>query len=350
MNEITELKPFSIYIHLPFCNVKCNYCDFYVIIKQERKHQLLYSLLKEIEYFAEIYSTKGFLQTVYFGGGTPSIVEPEYIETILSRIKKLFQHAEDWEVTLESNPNTFDETKLKEFKSVGINRLSIGVQSFLDEDLKFLTRDHDSNKAFESIENAIKSGFENINIDLIFSIPGQTVDDWKKNLAFAVSFPITHISTYSLTLEPGTSLYYQVKHGLTYLSSIEQDADMYEYVMDFLPEHGFFQYEVSNFAKNGFESVHNLNYWYRINYLGFGPSSHSLWDNRRWHNYKNITRYDESIKKNHHAIKNEEFLNPNEIYNERIYLGLRSKGINLVQFEEEFGINLLKILLFEFSI
>lgn len=303
---------------------------------------MLYSLLREIDYFAEIYSDKGFLQTVYFGGGTPSILEPEYIEKILSKIRQLFQHVEDWEITLESNPNTIDEVKLKEFQAAGVNRLSIGVQSFIDDDLNFLTRDHDAKTAIKSIEVAIKSGFQNINIDLIFSIPGQTLDDWKKNLETAVSFPIHHISAYSLTLEPGTSLYYQVKHGLTYLRSIEQDADMYEFLMDFLPLHDFNQYEVSNFSKQGFECVHNLNYWYRINYLGFGPSSHSLWDNRRWHNFRNITRYNEMISQHRHAIKSEEFLNPNEIYNERIYLGLRSRGINLIQFEEEFGINLLK--------
>jgi len=336
------LNPFSIYVHIPFCNLKCNYCDFYVVIKHDKKNPLLYSLLREIDYFSEIYQDKGYLQTIYFGGGTPSIVEPSYLAQIINKLTKIFKHPEDIEITIESNPNTIDEAKLKEFLAIGINRLSIGVQSFNDDDLKYLTRDHDRNTALQSIEAAARAGFENINIDLMFSIPGQTLDDWKENLRIAVQLPIKHISAYSLTLEPGTSLYYQSKRGLIYLPSIEQDADMYEFTMDFLPENGFVQYEVSNFSKPGYESIHNLNYWYRINYLGFGPSSHSLWDNRRWHNYRNISKYIDTVNQNRNAIKDEEFLNPTEIYNERIYLGLRSRGINLKQLEEEFNINLLK--------
>lgn len=336
------MKPFSIYIHLPFCNVKCNYCDFYVIIKNDKKNPLLYSLLREIEYFGQIYSDKGYLQTIYFGGGTPSLVEPTYLNQIIKKLKSIFRYPDDIEITIESNPNTLDEEKLKDFLSIGINRLSIGVQSFFDEDLEFLTRDHNRKTALESIELAAKSGFENINIDLIFSIPDQTLENWKENLRIAVQQPIKHISAYSLTLEEGTSLFYQAKKGIIYLPSIEHDADMYEFTMDFLSAQGFTQYEVSNFSKLGYESIHNLNYWYRINYLGLGPSSHSLWDNRRWHNFRNISRYIKEVNEKGHAIKDEEFLNPTEIYNERIYLGLRSRGINLKQFEEEFNINLLK--------
>lgn len=336
------MKPFSVYVHLPFCNVKCNYCDFYVVINHEKKNPLLYSLLREIEYFGEIYHDKGYLQTIYFGGGTPSIVEPSYIQQIIKKLTSIFKYPQDIEITIESNPNTIDEKKLKDLYSLGVNRISIGVQSFNDDDLKYLTRDHDSKTALRSIELAAKSGFQNINIDLMFSIPGQTLEDWKENLRIAVQQPIKHISAYSLTLEPGTSLYYQAKRGIIYLPSIEQDADMYEFTMDFLSENGFQQYEVSNFCKEGFESIHNLNYWYRINYLGFGPSSHSLWDNRRWHNFRNITRYIQNVNDHRNAIKDEEFLNPTEIYNERIYLGLRSRGINLKQLEEEFNINLLK--------
>lgn len=336
------MEPFSIYIHIPFCNIKCNYCDFYVVIKDTKKNPLLYSLLREIEYFAEIYRTKGYVQTIYFGGGTPSLLEPEYINQILKKIKSLFNADNILEVTIEANPNTLTEDKLKGFLEAGINRISIGVQSFNNEDLKYLTRDHDKDTAIRSIELASKAGFENINIDLIFSIPGQTLDDWKSNLDLAVRLPIKHISAYSLTLERGTSLFYQVEKGLTHLRTIEQDADMYEFTMDFLPEHGFKQYEVSNFAKEGYESIHNLNYWYRINYLGFGPSAHSLWESRRWHNFRNITRYIDKVNQNRHAIKDEEFLNPPEIYNERIYLGLRSRGINLKKLEDDFNINLLK--------
>lgn len=336
------MNPFSIYIHIPFCNIKCNYCDFYVVIKDTKRNSLLYFLLREIEYFEEIYRSKGYVQTIYFGGGTPSLLEPEYINQIIKKIKSSFNADNILEITIEANPNTLTEDKLKGFLEAGINRISIGVQSFNNEDLKYLTRDHDKDTAIRSIELAAKAGFENINIDLIFSIPGQTLDDWKSNLDLAVRLPIKHISAYSLTLERGTSLFYKVDKGLTHLRSIEQDADMYEFTMDFLPDHGFKQYEVSNFAKEGYESIHNLNYWYRINYLGFGPSAHSLWESRRWYNFRNITRYIDQVNKNRHAIKDEEFLNPPEIYNERIYLGLRSRGINLKKLEDDFNINLLK--------
>jgi oxygen-independent coproporphyrinogen-3 oxidase len=335
------VKKSSIYIHIPFCDVKCNYCDFYVQIKHSRKSQLLDSLKREIEYFAELYKDKSIFHTIYFGGGTPSLVEPKYIAKIITTLRSNFIFDEYVEITLETNPETVDGYKLDEFRSIGINRLSIGVQSFNDEDLDFLTRNHNGKQAIECVELAAKSGFRNINVDLIFSLPSQSLESWKQNLSMTIDLPIQHISAYSLILEPGTSLFYQVKNGLTALRSIEHDADSYELLIDFLTDNNFFQYEVSNFTKPGFECIHNLNYWYHVNYLGFGPSAHSLWDDKRWNNFSNITRYLNSVKMNCNGIKREEFLNPTELYNERIYLGLRSRGLDLTLFEKDFNISLL---------
>lgn len=340
-NEEHDVKRSSIYVHIPFCDIKCNYCDFYVQINHSKYDSLLTSLINEIEYFSRLYKDKSTFHTIYFGGGTPSLVEPKYIDKIISTLKSNFIFDENVEITLETNPGTVDEGKLKELRSIGINRLSIGVQSFNDNDLEFLTRNHNSRQALECVELAAKTGYSNINIDLIFSIPSQSFEEWKRNLQTAINLPIQHISAYSLTLESGTSLFYEVKNGLTSLSSIEHDADSYEYLIDSLTENNFFQYEVSNFAKPGFGCVHNLNYWYHINYLGFGPSAHSLWDERRWKNYSNITRYINAVTEKQNGVKSEEFLNPTELYNERIYLGLRSKGIDLALFEKDFNISLL---------
>ncbi len=335
------MKKSSIYVHIPFCDIKCNYCDFYVQINHSKYDLLLDSLKKEIQYFSSLYKDKSTFHTIYFGGGTPSLVEPEYIDKIIATLKSNFIFDERVEITLETNPGTVDESKLQELRSIGVNRLSIGAQSFNEDDLEFLTRNHNSKQAVECIEIAAKSGFRNINVDLIFSIPGQSLETWKDNLAAAIALPIQHISAYSLILEPGTSLNYQVKHGLTSLRSIEHDAESYESLIDTLVDNNFLQYEVSNFSKPGFECIHNLNYWYHVNYLGFGPSAHSLWDAKRWNNYSNITRYIDAVKINQHGIKSEEFLNPTELYNERIYLGLRSRGVDLDLFEKDFDILLL---------
>lgn len=335
------MKKSSIYVHIPFCDIKCNYCDFYVQINHSKYDLLLDSLKKEIQYFSDRYKDKSTFHTIYFGGGTPSLVEPEYIDKIITTLKSRFIFDAHVEITLETNPDTVDEIKLRELKSIGINRLSIGVQSFNDDDLEFLTRNHSGKQAAECIDIAAKSGYGNINIDLIFSIPGQALETWKDNLAVALTLPIQNISAYSLILEPGTSLYYNVKHGFSSLRSIEHDAESYEYLIDTLVRNNFVQYEVSNFAKPGFECIHNLNYWYHVNYLGFGPSAHSLWNDKRWNNFSNITRYIEAVKSVQHGIKSEEFLNPTELYNERIYLGLRSRGIDLNLFKQDFNISLL---------
>ncbi len=187
------MKETALYIHIPFCDHKCIYCDFYSIITSDNINPFLQSLKKEINHFSEIYSEDRIFSSIYFGGGTPSLMEPSYISEIINHLKRNFDIKSDAEITLETNPGTVDKNKLKEFLSAGINRLSVGIQSFHNDELKFLTRIHDSETAIETIKNAKQAGFENISLDLIFNLPGQTKQKWAENLSQAVSLPITHL-------------------------------------------------------------------------------------------------------------------------------------------------------------
>lgn len=338
-NMLEKLKDSSLYIHIPFCEHKCIYCDFYSIITFENQIEFIKCLKKEIDFYSQSDFKDAEFSTIFFGGGTPSILEPNQIEDILNHLFKKFNFSNNLEITLETNPGTVDETKLKLFKQAGINRLSIGIQSFDENDLKFLTRIHDKKTAINTVQTAYSSGFENLNIDLIFNLPNQTKEKWKSNLKIAVNLPITHISTYSLILERGTILNKMVLDGKVKIQDEDYDADLYELTIDFLTSHGFNQYEVSNFAKNGFECEHNLAYWNHKNYLGLGPSAHSFFGNRRWWNYSSLKRYLTEVQTNGHAQMSYEILSEFELLNEYIMLALRSKGLNLQELTEKFGID-----------
>jgi len=329
------MKKISIYIHIPFCRHKCIYCDFYSIITDESINEYIAALCQEIEYYSVQNNYE--VETIYFGGGTPSLLSANQIENILNHIRKNFYVQPNAETTIETNPGTVDLQKLIDFRQIGINRISIGVQTFDENELKFLTRIHDKNSAVETVLNAEKAGFANINLDLIFNLPGQTKNIWKQNLEKAIELPITHISTYSLILERGTILNKMVLDGKVVLQDDDYDADLYEYTIDFLTKKGFIQYEVSNFCKSGFECLHNLNYWQHKNYLGFGTSSHSFLDNKRWWNYSSLKMYIENIKRKKTAVRSFEILNINELEQEYIMLAMRSKGINIKEFINKFG-------------
>jgi len=329
------MKKISIYIHIPFCRHKCIYCDFYSIITDESINEYIAALCQEIEYYSVQNNYE--VETIYFGGGTPSLLSANQIENILNHIRKNFYVQPNAETTIETNPGTVELQKLIDFRQIGINRISIGVQTFDENELKFLTRIHDKNSAVETVLNAEKAGFANINLDLIFNLPGQTKNIWKQNLEKAIELPITHISTYSLILERGTILNKMVLDGKVVLQDDDYDADLYEYTIDFLTKKGFIQYEVSNFCKSGFECLHNLNYWQHKNYLGFGTSSHSFLDNKRWWNYSSLKMYIENIKRKKTAVRSFEILNINELEQEYIMLAMRSKGINIKEFINKFG-------------
>lgn len=325
------------YIHIPFCDHKCIYCDFYSIITSDNISNYLSALKKEIEYYSKIYSGERELFTIYFGGGTPSLMEPFYIAEIINHIKNNFAVDENAEVTLETNPGTVDLNKFIEFKKAGINRISVGIQSFNKDELKFLTRIHDSETAYQTILNAQEAGFENISLDLIFNLPGQTKQKWMSNLEKAAALPVNHISAYSLILERGTILNKMVIDGKVEMQDEDYDAELYEETIDFLLAKGFEQYEVSNFAKPGYECIHNKAYWDYTEYLSFGTSAHSFVKNKRWWNYSSLKFYIDAINKMQHAVAGNEILNKEEMMEEYVMLALRGEGLYLDKFKKLFG-------------
>jgi len=264
-------------------------------------------------------------------------MEPEYIKKIIDILKQNFVTDKNIEITLETNPGTVDKNKLVKLKALGINRISIGIQSFDNENLKFLTRIHNCENAIKTVEDSFNVGFDNISIDLIFNIPGQSKVGWIKNLEIAAALPINHISAYSLILERGTILNKMVLDKKVIIEGEEFDADLYETTIDFLSGGGFEQYEVSNYAKPGYQSIHNNFYWTHKEYLGFGCSAHSFVNSERWWNYSNITRYIESVKHKSVGVKNREMLNKNQLMDEYLMLHLRGNGLDLKQFKKKFG-------------
>ena len=331
------MKDSALYIHIPFCDHKCIYCDFYSIITSDNITLFFNSLTKEIEYFSKLYSVDRKFSSIFFGGGTPSLMQPEYIADIINHLKKYFLVNTDAEITMETNPGTVDKAKLKSFKDAGINRISIGIQSFDEEELKFLTRIHDKQTAIQTVNNAADVGFENISIDLIFNLPNQTKEKWIENLNTAIALPIKHISTYSLILEHGTILNKMVLDKKVTMQDEDYDADLYETTIDFLLSNGFYQYEVSNFTKPGFECMHNNAYWRYREYLSFGTSSHSFVDGKRWWNYSSLKKYISEIELNNHAIMNSEIISKEQMHEEYVMLAMRSSGLDLGDYRKKFS-------------
>ena len=336
------MKTTACYIHIPFCDHKCIYCDFYSVITSDTITSFLQSLKEEINYYGSKFSSNRILTSIFFGGGTPSLMEPAYLKEIISTINKKFSISDSAEITMETNPGTVDINKLTEFRKAGFNRISIGIQSFNDDELKFLTRIHDSETAIRTINEAVEAGFENINIDLIFNLPKQTKEKWLFNLKTACTLPVNHISAYSLIVENGTILNKMIIDGKVIMQDEDYDADLYETTIENLEAKGFLQYEVSNFAKPGFECLHNNSYWHYNDYFGFGTSAHSFIDGKRWWNYSSVKRYVSEITNNGKATANHEMLTPEEIHNEYVMLALRSSGIELRSYKKRFGSDWLK--------
>jgi oxygen-independent coproporphyrinogen-3 oxidase len=331
------MKEAALYIHIPFCDHKCIYCDFYSIITKDNISPFLQSLKEEINYYSDIYSDGRIFTSIYFGGGTPSLMSASYIAGIIDELNGKFEVSADAEITLETNPGTVDKKKLEEFRRAGINRISIGIQSFHNNELKFLTRIHNSQTAVETVLNARESGFDDISVDLIFNLPGQTRQRWAENLKSAVSLPITHLSAYSLILERGTILNKMVLDKKVILQDDDYDADLYEYAIDFLENKNFLQYEVSNFCLPGYECRHNNAYWHYRDYLSFGTSAHSFVDGKRWWNFSSLKKYIHEIDVKQSAVAGSELLGKEQQLNEYVMLALRSSGINLPELKEKFG-------------
>ena len=325
------MKKSAIYIHIPFCKVKCIYCDFYSITNREKQIPLFTKLLiKEIKSYKNYRNKDWNFNTIFFGGGTPSILPSKDIEKILEELDKTFNISSVKEITLEANPGEASLEFLKDIKKIGINRLSMGFQSFNNKLLKKLGRLHKSEDCLKTFKKARKAGFDNINTDMIFNIPSLTTNDWKKDLSKLVSLNPEHISAYSLTVEPSTQLFNLVKNKKVIMPIEEIDIEQFLITKEILLNNNYIHYEISNYSKKNKECKHNLNYWKLNPYLSFGPSAHSYDGKKRWWNVKSLEKYLTLLKNDSTPVENFEILSTNDNYNEIILNGLRlSNGIEL---------------------
>jgi len=317
----------GIYVHIPFCKVKCIYCDFYSITEQEHQREHFTNMLcKEIELYSKQHQFDFNIDTIFIGGGTPSILTPFQLNKILETLNKVYKLESNCEITLEANPGEAPLNKLKSFKSSGINRLSLGFQSLQPELLKFLTRIHTREQAIETYNNARNIGFENINIDMIFSIPNQTQKMLESDLQTIIKLAPNHISAYSLTVESGTELNRMVKKNITIMPKDDDNLNMLLFVRKFLSTHNFTPYEISNFAAAGNECKHNIHYWKSDPYLAFGPSAHGFNGNQRWWNVRSLDEYLKRLEKNKSPINQSELTSNSMRFNEILLNGLRLKN------------------------
>lgn len=326
----------GIYIHIPFCRKACSYCDFHFSTSLQNKHAFLQALKKEIVLQKDYLGTKK-ISTLYFGGGTPSLLEQGELLDIFETLHMYFEIDKDAEITLEANPDDLTAAKVSELRSTPVNRFSIGIQSFYDEDLQLMNRAHTAAEAAAAVKHARDKGFENITIDLIYGIPTLTDEKWRSNLEQAFALGISHISAYCLTVEPGTALAHAVKTGKIKDVDEEQSARQFEIMLESMTGNGFVQYEISNFCRDGCYSRHNSNYWLKENYLGLGPSAHSYNGISRQWNVSGNSRYIRSLENNRLDIESET-LAAAQRYNEYVLTSLRTIwGTSLERIGKEYG-------------
>lgn len=336
----------GLYIHIPFCKQACHYCDFHFSTSLQNKDAFLTALKKEIilqkEYFSNSLSFpqgdgRGEVSTIYFGGGTPSLLSKNELNEIFDCLHNNFKINPDAEMTLEANPDDLTEEKIIELKSTPVNRLSIGIQSFYDEDLKLMNRAHTAEESIRAVKLAQENGFNNITIDLIYGIPGLTNHRWRNNLQIAFALNVNHISAYCLTVEPKTALAHQIKMGSVKNVDEQNGSEQFEIMLDAMHQNDFIQYEISNFCRNGAFSKHNSNYWKKENYLGLGPSAHSFNGATRQWNVSNNALYIQSIEKGELNFE-KEILSAEQRYNEYVMTSLRTIwGVDLEYLEQNFG-------------
>ncbi len=324
----------GIYIHIPFCKQACHYCDFHFSTSLKKKEELVNALCTELVLRKN--ELDGNVETIYLGGGTPSLLSSEELQQIFETIYSNFKVSENPEITLEANPDDVSKEQIHKFTNSQINRLSIGIQSFFEEDLKLMNRAHNASEALESIKNA-KQYFENISIDLIYGIPGMGNERWKKNLEIVLSLDVPHLSCYALTVEPKTALKKFIEKGIVPPVDEEAAKQHYEILLSETEKAGLENYEFSNFGKPGFHSRNNTAYWEGKPYLGIGPSAHSYDGKFRSWNIANNTKYIKSIEAGE-LPSEKELLSKQDKYNEYIMTGLRTKkGVSLGKVESEFG-------------
>ncbi|KQX08896.1 radical SAM family heme chaperone HemW [Flavobacterium sp. Root420] len=332
----------GIYIHIPFCKQACHYCDFHFSTSMKKKDEMVLALAKEIVMRKNEFKND-VVETIYFGGGTPSVLTNDEINFLISEVYKNYKVSENPEITLEANPDDLSTERIFELSKSPINRLSIGIQSFYEEDLKMMNRAHNSAEAKKCLEEATKY-FDNISLDLIYGIPGLTDEMWKQNIETALSFGVPHISSYALTVEPKTALRKLIDTGKIAEPQDEVASNHFMILVDTLQKNGFIHYELSNFGKENYFSRNNSAYWLGKKYIGIGPSAHSYDGEKRGWNVANNSLYLKSIQENILPIETE-ILSKSDRYNEYIMTGLRTIwGVSLERIEKEFGLEYLDYL------
>lgn len=329
----------GLYIHIPFCLSKCGYCSFYSIESVNLIPEFVSALKEEIKNYSNIFS---LFDTIYFGGGTPSLLTPRQLAEILEAVNKYYKIDKNSEITLEANPGDISLQYLKELRGIGINRLNIGIQSFDDKILRFLGRRHSVKEAVAAIEAARQAGFNNMGIDLIYGVHGLGIKSWENTLQKAVSFAPEHISSYQLSLDIKTPLYKKYSSANWHLPDEKTELKLFLTTSEELESTGYIHYEVSNFARlDKFKSRHNQKYWRHVPYLGLGPAAHSLLNNKRWWNKALVKTYIKEIASGKMPVEGSEILSNEQLQLEAMFLGLRTKtGIDLKRYKTKYNIDL----------
>lgn len=341
--NLSTLGDMGLYVHIPFCKQKCMYCDFPAYQNlQDYYETYVYALVQEMDLWVSEHpeSKAKPIDTIYFGGGTPIELSIQQLQMIVDKIKSTFTITDDCHMTIESNPGEVDLQYLTKLVKLGFNRISFGVQTFDDKALTMLHRSHNGEKAKQAVYEAKEAGFTDINIDLIYGLPRQSLEDIKRNLEIVKDLPINHISTYGLQVEVGTYLYHLVQKNLISIPSESIDESMYDTMMAGLKELGFERYEISNFAKGNSYSRHNLKYWHYIDYLGFGAGAHSFYDGIRRSNNRNVMPYIQSVDRYIMPTIDTETITVERAQEDFCFLALRTKwGLDEQKFEDRFGVS-----------
>jgi len=357
MTDKKHKKPLSLYIHIPFCKKRCSYCDFNTYAGFEEYMDVFSEGVQfELELFAQKFRDDFVVKTVFFGGGTPTVMSPGYFASILKSISKNFSVSDWLEVTCEGNPNNINKDYCSELIKMGINRLSIGMQSSDDHELKILDRMHNHQVVINAVHDAKSVGFRNINLDLIYGIPTQSMKTFNQSIDAALDLKPQHLSIYGLSLAQSTPLFQRIQKGELPELENDQSGEMYEWVMDYMPKFRFEQYEISNWAlenySHDYRCMHNIQYWKNLDYLGIGPGAHSYVNGWRWCNVDPIPMYVENLRNiiekdgfSHGAIKDSHQLGKMDIIKETMMMGLRlvRSGVNIEEMNKRFSIDLLEI-------
>lgn len=330
----------GLYVHIPFCVSKCNYCDFNSFkLNKELKDRYIKDLKKEMILYKDEFREKE-ITSIFLGGGTPSILESEEIKEIFFYIKSNFNIKKDAEITIECNPGTLSKEKLITMKDLGINRLSIGLQATQESHLRYIGRIHTYEEFVKNYKEALDIGFKNINIDLMYALPNQNFDEWKDSLEKIVKLNPSHISAYSLILEEGTKLHDMYEKNEFEMIDEDTDIKMYNYTINYLKDNRYNQYEISNYSKSGFECNHNILYWKCNHYIGLGPGASGYINNYRYNNLESLNDYHEKLLNNEKPIDFIDELTIEDKIQEKIFMGLRmNEGIKFIEFKDEFDLD-----------